>query len=75
MLAAHRGHIKAVIIPSENEKDLADIPANVLRELEIVFVENVDDVLQRAFVPEDKPETYPRQTKSAVKGGGVQIHA
>jgi len=75
LLAAHRGHIKAVIIPSENEKDLADIPANVLRELEIVFVENVDDVLQRAFVPEDKPETYPRQTKSAVKGGGVQIHA
>jgi len=75
LLAAHRGHIKTVIIPSENEKDLADIPANVLRELEIVFVENVDDVLQRAFVPEDKPETYPRQTKSAVKGGGVQIHA
>ncbi|MDD5722733.1 MAG: endopeptidase La [Syntrophales bacterium] len=75
LLAAHRGRIKTVIIPIENEKDLADIPANVLRELEIVFVENVDDVLQRAFVPEDKPETYPRQTKSAEGGGEVQIHA
>jgi len=75
LLAAHRGRIKTAIIPTENEKDLADIPANILRELEIIFVENVDDVLQRAFVPEDKPETYPRQTKSATEGEGVQIHA
>ncbi len=75
LLAAHRGRIKTVIIPIENEKDLADIPANILRELEIVFVENVDDVLQRAFIPEDKPETDPRQTKSAAGGGEVQIHA
>jgi len=58
LLAAHRGHIKTVIIPSENEKDLADIPANVLRELEIVFVENVDDVLEKALVPDDNPEMY-----------------
>ena len=75
LLAAHRGRIKTVIIPVENEKDLADIPANVLRELEIVFVENVDDVLQQAFTREDKPETYPRKTKSAAGGGEVQIPA
>ena len=68
LLAAHRGHIKTVIIPSENEKDLTDIPANVLRELEIVFVENVDDVLKRAFVPEDKTEMYPYETGPAGPG-------
>jgi len=70
LLAAHRGHIKTVIIPSENEKDLVDIPANVLRELEIIFAENVDDVLERAFVPEDKTETYPYETRV---GGAEEI--
>lgn len=51
LLAAHRGHIKTVIIPRENEKDLEeDIPANVLRELEIVFVDNVEEVLKLALI-------------------------
>jgi len=75
LLAAHRGRIKTAIIPRENEKDLADIPANVVRELEIVFVENVDDVLQRAFVSEDKSEAYSRETKSAAQGGEMRINA
>jgi len=65
LLAAHRGHIKTVIIPSENEKDLAEIPVNVLRELEIVLAESVDDVLERAFVPEDKLEVHPYRTGTA----------
>jgi len=42
LLAAHHGNIKTVIIPKDNEKDLADIPNNVLKVLEIIFVENVD---------------------------------
>lgn len=65
LLAAHRGHVKTVIIPSENEKDLAEIPVNVLRELEIVLAESVDDVLERAFVPEDKLEVHPYRTGTA----------
>ena len=52
LLAAHRGNIKTVIIPKDNEKDLADIPANVLKALEIVFVEHIDKVLKWAFLPE-----------------------
>jgi len=74
LLAAHRGHIKTVIIPSENEKDLAEIPANILRELEIVLVENVDDVLKRAFVPEDKMEKYPYET-GAAGAGEMRVNA
>ncbi|MCD6486261.1 MAG: endopeptidase La [Syntrophobacterales bacterium] len=74
LLAAHRGHITTVIIPSENEKDLVDIPANVLKELEIVFVENVDDVLKRAFVPEDKTETYPYET-GTTGAGEIRVNA
>jgi len=61
LLAAHRGNIKTVIIPMENEKDMADIPSKVLKDIEIVFVENVDEVLQRALVggvEKKKEETY-----------------
>ncbi|MBW2599173.1 MAG: endopeptidase La [Deltaproteobacteria bacterium] len=74
LLAAHRGHIKTVIIPSENEKDLVEIPANILRELEIVLVESVDDVLKRAFVPEDKMEKYPYET-GAAGAGEMRVNA
>ncbi len=56
ILAAHRGRIKKVIIPRENEKDLKDIPSNVLKQIEIIFVENMDEVLPHALVisPGDK---------------------
>ncbi len=46
LLAAHRGNIRTVIIPKDNEKDLADVPANVLKNLEIILVEHVDEVLK-----------------------------
>ena len=45
LLAAVRGGIKTVIIPSENEKDLAEIPANILDHLTIIPVKHVDEVL------------------------------
>ncbi|PIP04990.1 MAG: endopeptidase La [Syntrophobacterales bacterium CG_4_8_14_3_um_filter_49_14] len=52
LLAAHRGNIKTVIIPRENEKDLADVPANVLKALGIVLVDHIDEVLKWALLPE-----------------------
>ncbi len=56
LLAAHRGNLKTVIIPKDNEKDLAEVPSNVLKALEIVFVEHMDDVLRVAFVGEPAGE-------------------
>jgi ATP-dependent Lon protease len=54
LLAALRGGIKTVLIPEENEKDLAEIPANIKEGLEIIPVSHVDQVLARALtsVPE-----------------------
>jgi ATP-dependent Lon protease len=49
LLAALRAGIKTVLIPSENEKDLAEIPDNVKKGLTIVPVKNVDDVLKFAL--------------------------
>ena len=50
LLAALRGGIKTVLIPQENEKDLAEIPANIRDGLEIIPVSHVDQVLARALV-------------------------
>ena len=49
LLAALRGGIKKVLIPEENVKDLAEIPANVKEGLEIVAVSHVDEVLKHAL--------------------------
>lgn len=52
LLAARRSGIKKVIIPADNEKDLADVPEEVRKDLEIVFVEHVDEVLPQALASE-----------------------
>lgn len=49
LLAAMRGGITTVLIPQENEKDLADLPANIREGLEIVPVSHVDEVLRLAL--------------------------
>jgi ATP-dependent Lon protease len=50
LLAAHRGGIRKVIIPKENEKDLKDIPKVVTRQMKVVSVEHMDEVLGHALV-------------------------
>ena len=50
ILAAHRGNIYTVIIPKENEKDLKEIPDKILKSLDIILVEHVDEVLQKCLM-------------------------
>lgn len=50
LLAAHRAGIKTVLIPKENVRDLELVPEHVRTEMEIVAVENMAEVLERAFV-------------------------
>jgi ATP-dependent Lon protease len=50
LLAALRSGVKTVLIPQENEKDLADIPDNVKSALEIIPVSTMDEVLAKALV-------------------------
>lgn len=49
LLAAHRGGIKTVIVPKENEKDLREIPKEVLQSLKVILVDHVDQVLVHAL--------------------------
>ena len=58
VLAAHRGNIKTVIIPKDNQRDLAEVPQNVQKALKIIFAEHIDEVLKIAFV-QDEEEIRP----------------
>ena len=60
MIAAHRGGIEKILVPKENEKDLADIPNNIKRNLEIQFVEHMDEVLVAALAL-DAPDDFLRE--------------
>ncbi|MBU6155728.1 MAG: endopeptidase La [Alphaproteobacteria bacterium] len=58
LLAALRAGIKTVLIPSENEKDLAEIPDNVLKGLNIIPVATVEEALAKALVRQPLPVTW-----------------
>ncbi|BDG10614.1 endopeptidase La [Anaeromyxobacter paludicola] len=60
VLAAHRGGIKKILIPKENEKDVREIPKRVRDALEIIPVEHMDEVLREALVLAN-PETFLKQ--------------
>jgi ATP-dependent Lon protease len=67
LLAALRSGIKTVLIPKDNEKDLADIPQNVLSGLEIVPVSTVDEVLARALVGPLTPIEWNEEDEPVTK--------
>ncbi|MHB8392823.1 MAG: S16 family serine protease, partial [Acidobacteriaceae bacterium] len=57
VLAAHRAGIKTVLIPKENEKDIEEIPQQVLKNVALITVEHMDQVLRHALVLAD-PEAF-----------------
>jgi ATP-dependent Lon protease len=72
ILAAHRGGIKKVIIPKENEKDLKEIPKTISKQIDIIAVDHMDEVLSHAlimnegetiFIKDDTLLTIPPQEK------------
>ncbi len=65
-LAAHRGGTKIILIPKDNAKDVREIPMKVRRELTIIPVEHVDEVLRHALVLEN-PDAFFRPMEQAKK--------
>ena len=68
MLAAHRLGIRTIILPRDNEKDLADVPEEVQRVLEFKLVETMDEVLQIALEREAPPKVDKGYDKDLNKG-------
>ncbi len=67
LLAALRGGIKTVLIPAENEKDLAEIPDNVKGGLKIIPVAHVQDVLEHALVRKPEPIEWDEEAEEAAR--------
>jgi len=61
VLAAHRAGIKKVLIPAENEKDIEEIPATVLKTVELELVSHMDQVLKKALVLDDPESLFRRE--------------
>jgi ATP-dependent Lon protease len=64
LLAALRGGLKTVLIPKENEKDLAEIPDNVKRGLKIIPVGTVDELLSQALAAQLTPMAWPEENEA-----------
>ncbi len=80
VMAAQRGGIKTIICPKENEKDLKDIPKEILRELKIILVDHVDQVLVNALDIKHAKELFKVQRerdfgiKANYTGHTYQLH-
>lgn len=82
LLAAHRGGIKTVLIPRENEKDLIEIPRNIKQKIDIMPVQWIDEVLQLALVKMLEPlenldvvdAAQGKSSRSSQKNKPVQAH-
>ena len=81
LLAAHRGGIKTVVIPKENEADLRDIPDNIKSDLEIIPVRWIDQVLEVAlqympkpFSDEEYEELQAKAQSEDGKGKRISTH-
>jgi ATP-dependent Lon protease len=74
VLAAHRGGVTTIILPKDNERDLADIPKTVLDVLNLHLVESMDEVLKIALTkPLTGLLTEPESTSTPVVGQDDRI--
>lgn len=60
ILAAHRGGIKRILIPMENKKDLKDIPTEISKQVEIILVDHMDEVLSHALIVKEGESIFKK---------------
>ena len=74
VLAAHRANLKTIILPKDNEKDLADIPKEVLDSLDLYMVDTMDEVLKIALAEQPVPKLPPAADSPEVVSDGRITH-
>jgi len=73
LLAAKRGNITDVLIPRENERNLHDVPANILKSLNINLVEHMDEVLEHAIIVKEGESLFKGGAGGAVFGENTAL--
>jgi ATP-dependent Lon protease len=72
LLAAHRGLIKTVLIPSENEKNLKDVPKDILKDLEVIPVKTMDEVIDKALEVGKAQVWHKRHGQAPISAGLIK---
>ena len=82
VLAARRSGMKRVVLPKKNEADLKDIPEEAMRDLEVVLVERINELLPQTLIPSEEaqpempiPESQPSTSGTEVRVEGGEAHA
>ena len=75
LMAAHRMHLKTVLIPERNRKDLADVPRDVQRQLNLIQVERMDELLPHALLAAPEPEPKPKRRARKKAAATVDVAA
>lgn len=57
VLAAHREGIRRIVVPADNKRDLPEIPREVVRQMQFIWVESMDQVIEAALMPVGTPDT------------------
>jgi ATP-dependent Lon protease len=82
VLGAHRAGLRRVLLPTRNEADLDDIPADLRKEMQLVMVESIDQVLREALMPlhatarsngAPKPNAVRASAGAGVGAGGTRL--
>ncbi len=71
VLAAHRAGIKRIILPERNRVDLEEVPAEIIEELEFIFVSKMEDVLEHALESVPEPIEEPAETDNTGGAAGA----
>tara|TARA_B100001996_G_scaffold355555_1_gene318227 strand:- start:571 stop:1110 length:540 start_codon:yes stop_codon:yes gene_type:complete len=74
LLAAHRAGIKTVLIPTDNKKDLVEIPEVIKKSINIIPVNTVDEVLKHALTKALKPVKWAEIDQTSGKGEATSRH-
>ncbi|MBC7249876.1 MAG: endopeptidase La [Anaerolineae bacterium] len=71
VLAAHRAGLRAVLVPKDNEKDVVELPKKTRRDLKLIFVERMDEVLAESLLPAPSPtkQTTSKRKRSSSRSG------
>jgi ATP-dependent Lon protease len=73
VLAAHRAGIKRVVLPLRNKPDLKDVPEEVLRDLNVLFVERIDNLLDNTLTPTSEGRSEKSATESEPVATGSEV--
>ncbi|HEX5036025.1 MAG TPA: endopeptidase La [bacterium] len=75
VMAAHRGGIKTIIIPKENEKDIEEIPKKILKDIKLILVDHMDQVLRNALVVDNPDSLFKKADENPVLEDGGKTEA